>query len=99
MQKFLQAFAAVHASKPQLVEAQAYDGASLLSALLTGDQPAKTREALRQGLQGTKDFPGVTGLIRFDEQGDSATRLRFFQVDGDTIESRDPAALAKGESG
>jgi ABC-type branched-subunit amino acid transport system substrate-binding protein len=100
VQKFVQSFASVHASRPQLVEAQAHDGAALLGALLSGDAPAKTRQALRDALANVKDFPGVTGLIKFDDQGDSATQLRFFQVDGDQIESRDPAALAKaGESG
>ncbi len=99
VQKFVKAFAEVHRSVPALVEAQAHDGAALMGALLSGDQAPKSREQLRANLAGAKDFPGVTGLITFDEQGDSATRLRFFQVDGDRIESRDPNALAKGEQG
>lgn len=102
VQKFVQAFANVHHSRPQLIEAQAHDGAALFQALLAGDggrAPLRTREALRQALAGVSDFPGVTGLIRFDEQGDSATQLLHFVVDGDKIETRDPAALAKGESG
>lgn len=99
VQKFLKAFEEAHRGKPQLVEAQAHDGAALVSALLSGAAGAKTRDALRAALAATKDFPGVTGLIRFDEQGDSATTPHFFQVDGDRIESRDPAVLAKGEQG
>lgn len=99
VQKFMTSFTAVHASKPQLVEAQAHDGAALLRTMLTGDAPVRTREQLRASLAAVKDFPGVTGLVRFDEQGDSATQLRFFQVEGEEIESRDPSALAKGESG
>jgi ABC-type branched-subunit amino acid transport system substrate-binding protein len=96
VQKFLKAFDEAHGSRPQLVEAQAHDGAALMSALLTG---AKTRDQLRAALAAAKDFPGVTGLIRFDEHGDSATTLRFFQVDGDHIESREASALATGERG
>jgi ABC-type branched-subunit amino acid transport system substrate-binding protein len=99
VQKFIQAFAGAHGSKPQLVEAQAHDGAALLGALLTGEGAARTRDSLRQKLIQVKEFPGVTGLVKFDEKGDSATQLRFFQVDGDRIESRDPAGLAKGASG
>ncbi len=102
VQKFTQAFAAVHHSRPQLIEAQAHDGAAIFQALLAGDggrPPVRTREALRQALAAVSDFPGVTGLIRFDEQGDSATQLIHFVVDGEKIETRDPAALAKGESG
>ena len=97
VQKFLKSFEDAHRGKPQLVEAQAHDGAALVSALLASG--AKTRDALRAALAATKDFPGVTGLIRFDEEGDSATTPRFFQVDGERIESRDPAVLAKGEQG
>ncbi len=102
VQKFVGAFADVHHSKPQLIEAQAHDGAAIVQALLTGDaaRPAvRTRESLRQALSGITDFPGVTGLIRFDEQGDSATLPVHFVVDGERIETRDPAALAKGGSG
>jgi ABC-type branched-subunit amino acid transport system substrate-binding protein/Tfp pilus assembly protein PilF len=102
VQKFVQAFAAVHHSKPQLIEAQANDGAAIFQALLTGDAAhpaARTREALRQALAGLTDFPGVTGLVRFDETGDSATQLIHFVVDGEHLETRDPAALAKGENG
>lgn len=102
VQKFVQAFASVHHSRPQLIEAQAHDGAAIFQALLTGDgsrPPPRSREALRQALAGVKEFPGVTGLIQFDEQGDSATQLIHFVVDGEKIETRDPAALAKGESG
>ncbi len=102
VQKFVKAFADAHYGKPQLVEAQAYDGAALLSALLNGSGGAspRTRAQMRGALAGVKDFPGVTGLIRFDDDGDSATPPRYFQVDGDRLEARDPAALAKsGESG
>lgn len=99
VQKFVRAFAEVHRSLPQLVEAQAHDGAALIAAVLTGEKAAQTRDQVRAALATAKEFPGVTGLIQFDEQGDSATKLRFFQVDGDRIESRDPAVLAKGEQG
>ncbi len=102
VQKFVGAFAEVHHSKPQLIEAQAHDGAAIVAALLTGDaaRPAlRTRESLRQAIAGISEFPGVTGLIRFDEQGDSATLPIHFVVDGERIETRDPAALAKGGSG
>ena len=45
------------------------------------DQAAKTRDGLRAKLAATAEFPGVTGLIKFDEQGDSATQLRYFMVE------------------
>lgn len=95
VQSFVQAFQGVHASRPQLVEAQAYDGAALLAALLGGDAAPKTRDQLRVKLAGVRDFPGVTGLLQFNDQGDSSTRPRFFEVEDDRIEAREPAALAK----
>lgn len=100
VQTFVQTFARVHSSRPQLVEAQAHDGAALLAALLRGETPPRTREQLRASLAAVADFPGVTGLIRFDAQGDSTTQPRFFQVEGDRIERREPDALDKtGRSG
>ena len=50
-------------------------------------------------LSTVKDFPGVTGLIRFDEQGDSQTPLRFFEIEDGEIDAADVEALAKGRQG
>ena len=67
VQKFLAQFAPVY-GKPQLVEAQAHDGAALLSALLTGTNPPKSREQLRQSLASVKDFPLFpSGYAEVDE--------------------------------
>jgi ABC-type branched-subunit amino acid transport system substrate-binding protein/TolA-binding protein len=100
VQKFVQAFSAAHSGRPQLVEAQSFDGASLFNAILTGaaGETPKSREQMRQALQGVKDFPGVTGNVSFDAQGDSVTQPRFFQVEGDRVEAKDPAVIAKQEN-
>ncbi len=101
IQAFVDAFARVHHSRPALIEAQAFDASAICAALLTGQAGAAptTRDALRQQLTSVKEFPGVTGLVRFDEQGDSQTPLRFFQVEDGEIDAADEAALAKGLKG
>lgn len=103
VQRFVGAFVGAHGSRPALVEAQAHDGAALFSALLApteGTPTPRTREGLRALLGSVKDFPGVTGLIRFDEHGDSATEPRYFIVDGENLERRELRTLVgKGDAG
>ncbi len=103
VQKFVTQFAAAQRSKPQLVEAQAYDAAALLAELLVGASGAptpRTREGLRTLLSNVKDFPGVTGLICFDDQGDSTTELRHFVVQGESLEARELSKIVgEGKKG
>ncbi len=102
VQKFVDGFAKATRSRPALVEAQAYDGARLIGALLEGQGPAgafekpKTRAALRQALIDVNGFVGVTGTISFDKEGDSKTPLRFFEIDREKVDHVDVAELIKG---
>ncbi len=88
VQQFVKAFAGVHRSEPGLMEAYAFDTGHLIGAILEGNGgPApKTRAEMRERLAGAKDFPGVTGLVRFNEIGDSATPPHFFEFQRDRIE-------------
>ena len=103
MSRFVDGFQRATRSRPQLVEAQVYDGARLIGALLEGHHAGgggvrpTTRDELRRALMEVKDFPGVTGLIRFDDSGDSRTPLFFFQVDDDKLERVERDALAKAQ--
>lgn len=102
VQKFVEGFAKATRSRPALVEAQAYDGARLIGALLEGQGPAgampkpTTRAQLRQALIDVNGFVGVTGTISFDKEGDSKTPLRFFEIDREKVEHADVAELVKG---
>lgn len=102
VQKFVEGFAKATRSRPALVEAQAYDGARLIGALLEGQGPAgpvdkpKTRAALRQALIDVNGFVGVTGTISFDKEGDSKTPLRFFEIDREKVDRVDVNELIKG---
>ncbi len=85
---FVEAFNGVHRSKPKALEAQARDAGALLGAILRGDgvEAPADREALRERLQATKDFPGVTGLLTFDESGDSQTPPQVFKFEKGRLE-------------
>jgi ABC-type branched-subunit amino acid transport system substrate-binding protein/outer membrane protein assembly factor BamD (BamD/ComL family) len=97
--KFVTSFVDVIHSKPTLVEAQAFDAAGLTARILNGASGARTRDQFRDSLQGTKDFPGVTGAIRFDDDGDSITPVHYFQLDDGRIEAKDFDKLPKGDAG
>jgi ABC-type branched-subunit amino acid transport system substrate-binding protein len=105
VQGFVGGFQQATRSRPALVEAQVYDGARLLGALLKGEPtnardaaPEKptTRAALRKALADVNGFVGVTGSIRFDDQGDSRTPLLFFQIEREKVERVEKEDLVRG---
>lgn len=93
--RFVEGFSDIHRSEPTLMEAQAYDAGHLLFAILNGQAGAapQSREQMRETLASVKDFPGVTGLVRFDEEGDSSTPPRFFMLEKGRIEPADIEAI------
>ncbi len=102
VQKFVDGFQKATHSRPALVDAQTYDGARLLGALLEGQGPGgsgprpSTRAALQRALNDVNGFVGVTGTIDFDDEGDSKTPLHFFQIDHEKVEQVDRDELLKG---
>jgi ABC-type branched-subunit amino acid transport system substrate-binding protein len=49
------------------------------------EKGADTREALRDRLAATKDFPGATGTLSFDDRREVSKRLFFLTVDKGAI--------------
>ena len=105
VQGFVSGFQQATRSRPALVEAQVFDGARLLGALLAGEPtnakdatPAKptTRAALQKSLASVNGFVGVTGAIRFDDDGDSQTPLLFFQIEREKVERVEKEDLVRG---
>jgi len=102
VQAFVQGFSAAKGSAPTIIEAQAHDGGKLLAAILRpGPKVAdkkipQTRAEMCARLASVKDFPGVTGLIRFDSNGDSVTPLTVFTIEKDVIEVADLDAKPEG---
>ncbi len=108
VQSFVRGFQQATRSRPALVEAQAYDGARLLHALLVGEptnaketapQRPTTRAALQRALADVQGFVGVTGPIRFDEEGDSRTPLVFFRIEREKVERVELDDLVRGAGG
>lgn len=95
VQRFVERFQDVHRNEPTLMEAQAFDAGHLLFAIVNGQAgtPPTTRDQLRETLAGVKEFPGVTGLVQFDEEGDSSTPPRFFVFEKGRIEPADIEAI------
>lgn len=101
VQNFLEGFQRGARSRPTLIEAQAYDAARLLGALLegqlpaTGNQKPTTRAAVKKGLDAVEGFTGVTGRISFNSEGDSEAPLSFFKIEREKVERIDAAAAGK----
>jgi branched-chain amino acid transport system substrate-binding protein len=58
--------------------AHGYDGLSIIAQALRRAGPEA--EALREALASTKDFPGVTGIISFDEKGNDTREVDLAEV-------------------
>lgn len=64
--RFVERFSAATGAAPDVFAAEAYDALRVLAAALDG-RPALPSEVRKGLLHTVKDFPGVTGTIRFDE--------------------------------
>jgi branched-chain amino acid transport system substrate-binding protein len=72
--KFIDEYTAAYGYVPDDVAALSYDAARIIlkaiqDAGLTGDL-AKDRQAIRDAIANMKDFPGITGKMTFDPNGD-----------------------------
>ena len=84
MAPFLRQFKQLAHGDPSLIEAQAYDAASLLRFLLETSESKiliKTRLDLQKALLQVKNFNGLTGGISFDASGDSVVPLSWFSFE------------------
>jgi branched-chain amino acid transport system substrate-binding protein len=68
VQQFVQAYREKYGSAPDLYAAHGYDAMRIYARALQegGRRPSQ----FWQGMRGISGFPGVTGAIQFDEQGD-----------------------------
>ena len=71
-------------AEPLLPEAQAFDTAGLLKNVLTAGKPA-TRKALREQLGKISPYPGITGKMTFDNEGDAQKDLFVLTIKEHTI--------------
>jgi ABC-type branched-subunit amino acid transport system substrate-binding protein len=69
-----------------ILEAQGYDAAGILLLLLERAE-IRTREDLRLALSQVRNYPGVTGVTSFTQQGDVEKNLFLLQVqDGNIVQ-------------
>ena len=103
VQRFIEGFGKGMRSRPSLIDAQTYDAARLLGAILEGQLPQQagqkptTRGSVKRALDDVEGFVGVTGPISFDAEGDSVVPLIFFKLEREKVERVDVADLLKGE--
>lgn len=79
--EFLQAFEAAYGETPGFMEALAYDTATIIFKLVSRPD-IRFRSGIKNGLVDMPAFPGVTGLTRFDANGEVHKRLFLLKIEG-----------------
>jgi ABC-type branched-subunit amino acid transport system substrate-binding protein len=84
---FDSAFREVFGKSPQLSDAQAFDTAGIVRAILEMPQaPLKGRDDLRKALLGHTGFKGVMGNLEFDDKGEAVKDLFVLTLKNNTIQ-------------
>jgi ABC-type branched-subunit amino acid transport system substrate-binding protein len=78
---FVEKFEETYQEKPGFIEAVMYDSAVLLLQIVSKPH-IRFRSELRSELYDLVDFQGVTGLTRFDENGDAQKKLHLLTIKG-----------------
>lgn len=78
VQSFVSKYKERFGEEPDMFAAQAYDAARIVIEAMK--QKGTDREAIREGLAETKDFPGITGLTSIDEEGDTLKEVLILKV-------------------
>lgn len=79
VQDFVAKFSGAYGENPGFIEAISYDSAMMLFELIS--QPDVTsRIDLKNRLHGLKNFPGITGLTSFSENGEANKELYMIKV-------------------
>ena len=78
---FVEKYEETYQEKPGFIEAVVYDSAMLLLGIINNPQ-IRYRSELREELLNLIEFQGVTGLTRFDENGDAQKKLHLLTIKG-----------------
>jgi ABC-type branched-subunit amino acid transport system substrate-binding protein len=81
VQQFVKEFEETYQESPDFIEAIVYDSAMILFNVISREQ-VRYRSEIRDELLNLDNFPGVTGLTRFDENGDAQKKLYLLRVKG-----------------
>ncbi|MCA1576523.1 MAG: ABC transporter substrate-binding protein [Acidobacteria bacterium] len=84
VQKFVNDYKARHNSLPDALAATAYDAAKIMFDAIKR-APSLEGPAIRDALAATKEFPGVTGAVTFNENRDAVKPIVMIEIkDGGT---------------
>jgi ABC-type branched-subunit amino acid transport system substrate-binding protein len=81
VKRFVAAFEATYQEKPGFIEAIAYDSAMILFDVV-GRPGVRLRSDVAAALRSAAEFPGTTGLTRFDTNGEPDKALHILEVRG-----------------
>ena len=81
VQNFVNVFEETYEETPDFIEAVVYDSAMIMFNVV-GREQIRYRSEIRDELLNLEDFPGVTGLTSFDENGDARKKLYLLRVKG-----------------
>lgn len=84
IRQFVENYVARYREEPGILDAQGFDVANLLFALLDRSE-VQTRGDLRQALEQLRNFPGVSGMTSFDAAGNAVKPLFLLKIDGERI--------------
>ncbi|MBC7794266.1 MAG: ABC transporter substrate-binding protein, partial [Clostridia bacterium] len=84
VREFVAAFKQAAGTEPNLLDAQAYDAAGLLKQVLTSSSAAD-RDTLRRALETQPGYPGVTGVLKFDVDGETVRTPVVLTIDNAVI--------------
>lgn len=85
-QQFVRGFSEAYHMDPTVLEAQSYDA---MRVLIKAAQDARSRapDQIKTALSRIKNFPGVTGRMTFNAEGDAIKQLHLLTVRGGVIQT------------
>jgi hypothetical protein len=81
VQKFVKSFEETYQETPDFVAAVVYDSAMILFDVLSRPH-VRYRTDIRDELLKLENFPGVTGITRFDENGNVLKKMHLLRIKG-----------------
>ena len=82
VREFVDLFEQTYATTPGVIEATTYDTSMMLFQILNRSDIV-SRTAIREELLNIRDYPGVTGLTSFDQNGEAQKELSLLRIEGD----------------
>ena len=82
VREFVDLFEQTYATTPGVIEATTYDTSMMLFQIISRSEIV-SRTAIREELLNIRDYPGVTGLTSFDQNGEAQKELSLLRIEGD----------------